>query len=199
MRAGQSAQAADRVTIHPTEPPGLADATPLVEVLQDRIRSSRAAVASRTGVPFRSKRALQAAHRSTAGLVATIAAGDSEVSGAPLTMFGAIGIQATEPRQVVHDAATPVRSSSSPSVTCFPSYNRCGRYLATLVGHEATPDMAIIFTLRPLSQTNSSPRTSTGSGGLGREPRREAASPEPRIKHARGAHHGLDGWFLRPL
>jgi hypothetical protein len=98
VRAGQSAVAADRVTVHPTEPPGLADATPLGDVLQDRFGLLRRQSRVEQRGPFSLGEAGLADRTSehAAGLVGTIAAGDGEVSGAPLTVFGAGGIQATE-------------------------------------------------------------------------------------------------------
>ena len=113
MLAGDPAQAADGAAVHLAEPAGLADAAPLGDVLQDRFdllrRQSR--VEQGRPLPLGEAGLAGAAAEHASLLVGAVAAGHGQVSGPPLAMLGAVGIQAAEAREVVHGAAPPVRSS----------------------------------------------------------------------------------------
>ena len=98
MIPGDSAQAADGTTIYLAEPSSLSDAAPLGDVLQDRFdllpRQSRV----EEGRPFPLREASLAGttteHASL--LPGAVAAGHGQISGPPLAMLGAVGIQAAE-------------------------------------------------------------------------------------------------------
>jgi hypothetical protein len=113
MLAGQPTQAADGTTIHLAEPAGLADAAPLGDMLQDRLGALGREPGVEEGRPLPLGEADLAgtAPEQAARLVGTVVAGHGQVSGPPLAMFGAVGIQAAEARQVVHGSGSPVRSS----------------------------------------------------------------------------------------
>src|SRR4051812_35943223 len=110
MRAGQPAVSRHGPPIHLAEPAGLADAAPLGDMLQDRvgypggeprIEQGRALALGGSGLAG-------AASEQASGLVGPVSVGDGEVSGVPLAVFGAVGIQAAEARQVVHGASPPL-------------------------------------------------------------------------------------------
>jgi hypothetical protein len=111
--AGQAAQAADGAAIHPAEPAGLADATPLGDVLQDRFgllrRQSR--VEQGSALPLGEAALAGAAPEHASLLLRAVAAGHGQISGPPRAVVGAAGIQAAEAREVVHGASPSVRSS----------------------------------------------------------------------------------------
>src|SRR5206468_4002709 len=111
--AGELAQAADGAPVHLAEPAGLADAAPLGDVLQDRLDPLRRQPRVEQGRPLPLGEAgLAGGAAEHAPLLArAVAAGHGQVSGPPLAMLVAAGIQAAEARQVVHRAAPPVRSS----------------------------------------------------------------------------------------
>jgi hypothetical protein len=113
MLAGQPTQAADGTTIHLAEPAGLADAAPLGDLLQDRLGplGREPGVEEGRPLPLGEADLTGTAPEQAALLVGAIAAGHGQVSGPPLAMFGAVGIQAAEPREVVHSSGSPVRSS----------------------------------------------------------------------------------------
>ncbi len=113
VRAGPSAQAADGGAVHLAEPAGLADAAPLGDVLQDRFGLAGWEPGVEQGGPLALGETglAGAAAEHAAGLVGAVATGHRQVSRAPLAVVGAVGIQAAEPREVVH-GAVPNRVSS---------------------------------------------------------------------------------------
>jgi hypothetical protein len=108
--AGGSAQAADGAPIHLAEPAGLADTAPLGDVLQDRFDLLRGQPSVEQGRPLPLGEAGLAGPTAEHSplLARAVSAGHREISGPPLAMFGAVGIQAAEAREVVHGAAPPV-------------------------------------------------------------------------------------------
>jgi hypothetical protein len=113
MLASDPTEAADGAAIDLAEPAGLADAAPLGDMLQDRFDLLWWQSRIEEGRPFalgESGLASMAAEHAS-GLLGTIATGHCQVSSPTLAMFGAVGIQAAEAREVVHGAAPPMRSS----------------------------------------------------------------------------------------
>ena len=110
LRAGQSAQAADRAAIHPAESAGLADAAPLGDVLEDRFAPLGREPGVEQGRPLPLGEAVLAGPAAEhASLPAgAVASGHGQVSGPPLAMLGAVGIQAAEAREVVHGSGSPM-------------------------------------------------------------------------------------------
>jgi hypothetical protein len=105
--SGQSAVATDRVAVHFAEPPGLADATPLGDVLQHRfdlLGREPGAEENRT-LALGEAGLAGAATEHAADLLGTISAGHAQISRPSLAVVGTLGIQAAESREVVHDAA----------------------------------------------------------------------------------------------
>ena len=78
-----------------------------------------------------------AAAEHAAGLLGAVAAGHGQVSGPPLAVVGAVGIQAAEAREVVHGAAPPVRSWGGTPSCALSKDNRASRVCATVLSHEA--------------------------------------------------------------
>src|SRR5438270_10220541 len=113
MFAGEFAQAADGAPVHLAEPAGLADSASLGDVLQDRLDLPRRQPRVEQGRPLPLGEAALAggAAEHAPRLVGAVAARHGQVSGAPLAVLGAAGIQAAEAGEVVHGAAPPVRSS----------------------------------------------------------------------------------------
>src|SRR5262245_19096514 len=93
--AGQPAQAADGVPVHPAEPTGLADAAALGDVLQDRFGLAGRQPGAAQGRPpsFGEAGLAGAAAEHAAGLPGPVAASNGQVSGVPPAMIGAVGIQ----------------------------------------------------------------------------------------------------------
>src|SRR5512135_2875523 len=117
--AGQPAVAAHGVAVPPAEPPGLADAAALGDVLQDGFdRLGGEPGTEKRGAPTLGEAGLAgAAAEHPAGLLRPVAAGHGQVSCPPPAVGGAIGIQAAEPGQVVH-GATPLATSLGPRAAC---------------------------------------------------------------------------------
>jgi hypothetical protein len=111
--AGDPAQAADGAAIHLAEPTALSDAAPLGDVLQDRFGFPRgqSGIEEWCPLPLREASLASPAAEHASLFVRAVSAGHGEISGPPLPMFGAVGIQAAEAREVVHGAAPPMRSS----------------------------------------------------------------------------------------
>src|SRR5690606_18688599 len=111
--AGDPAVTRDRVGGDPAEPPGLPHAAALGDVLQHRLDLLR----SEPGVEQGGALALGEAGLAGAAaehpprLPRPVAVGHGQVSGPPLAVVGAPGIQAAEAREVVHGAGPSVRSS----------------------------------------------------------------------------------------
>jgi len=111
--ASDPAQAADRTTIDLAEPAGLTDAASLGDMLQDRFDFLRRqpGVEQWCSFPLREASLANPAAEHASGLLRAIATGHREISCSAFAVFGALGIQAAEAREVVHGAAPPVRSS----------------------------------------------------------------------------------------
>jgi hypothetical protein len=111
--AGDPAQAADRAAIDLAEAASLSDAAPFGDVLQDRLNLLRRQSRVEQGRALAFGEAILAgpAAEHASGLLRAIATGHREISGSPLAMFRAVGIQTAEAREVVHGAAPPMRSS----------------------------------------------------------------------------------------
>src|SRR3954471_17963728 len=109
---GDSAQAADRASIDLAESSGLADATPLGDVVQDRSERLRRepGVEARRPLPLGESILAGAAPEHPPLLLVTVATGHGQISGPPLAILGAVGIEAAEAREVVHVPAPPLRS-----------------------------------------------------------------------------------------
>lgn len=112
MVTGPPAVAGDGFAVHLAQPPGLADAAPLGDVLQDGADLPGVEVgAEQRGALALGEAGLAApAPGHAAGLAGAVAAGHGQVSGAALAVVGAAGIQAAEEGQVVHGAVTRLRS-----------------------------------------------------------------------------------------
>jgi hypothetical protein len=110
--AGDSAQMADRAAIHLAKSTGLADAASLGDVFQDRFDLLRRQSRVEQGRPFALGEAefADAATEHASLLMRAVATSNGQISGPSLAMLGAVGIEATEAREVIHDAAPPVRS-----------------------------------------------------------------------------------------
>jgi hypothetical protein len=111
--AGDPAVAADSAAIRLAEPSGLSDAAPLGDVLQDRFDFllGEPRVEQRCPLPLGEAGLAGTTAEHASALVWPIAAGHGQISGSPFAMFGAVGIQAAEAREVVHGAAPPARCS----------------------------------------------------------------------------------------
>src|SRR6185437_13608243 len=118
---GEAAVAGDGVGRHPAEPPGLADPAPFGDVLQDRFDLLLRQPGVEQGRPLALGEAglAGAAAEHAAGLIRAVAAGHTQVSGPPLAVVGAAGIQAAEAGQVVHGVGPAVRSSEG-TPSCAP-------------------------------------------------------------------------------
>jgi hypothetical protein len=110
--AGPSAQTADRAAIDLAESTGLADTTPLGDVFQDRFEllSSQSRVEEGRPLALGEANLADAATEHASFFVRAVATGHSQISDPSLAKLGAVGIEATEAREVIHVAAPPVRS-----------------------------------------------------------------------------------------
>jgi hypothetical protein len=113
MISGDPAQSTDGPPIHLAEPSGLADAAPLVDVLQDRfdLLGRQPRVEQGRLFAFGESGFANAATEHASGLRQAIAAGHDQISGPPLAMLGVVRIPTAEAREVVRGAAPPSRSS----------------------------------------------------------------------------------------
>src|SRR5262249_46893864 len=126
------------MTVHPTEASGLADATPLVEVLHDGVdplggepgpEEDRALALGEAGLAG-------AAAEHAPRLVGAVATGHREVSRPAFAVVGARGIQATEPREVVHDVTPQEHPQDGKQVVATGRYTPGTRHTAIELGHE---------------------------------------------------------------
>jgi hypothetical protein len=110
--SGDSAQTADCAAIDTAKSSGLADATPLGDVVQDRLKRLRRkpGVEVRRPLPLGKTGLANAAPEHSPLLLGAVATGHGQISSPPLSMFRAIGIEAAEAREVIHDTAPPLRS-----------------------------------------------------------------------------------------
>jgi hypothetical protein len=108
--ASDSAQAADRATIHLAKSTGLPDAASLGDMFQDRFDLLRRQSRVKEGCPLALGEAKLAdtATEHASLLMRAVAAGYGQISGPSLAMLGAVGIEATEAREVIHDEAPSV-------------------------------------------------------------------------------------------
>jgi len=98
MGPGLAAVAGDGLPVDADEPAGLADAVALGDVMKDRDGLLRRQVRSeewRALALGESGLASPAAEHAS-GLIGPVAMGDGEISGRPLAMLGAVGIEAAE-------------------------------------------------------------------------------------------------------
>jgi hypothetical protein len=139
---GQSAVATDRVAVHPAKPAGLADATPLSNVLQDRFdfldcepgaEENRALTLGKSSLAG-------ATTEHTARLLGTVSAGHCQVFCPSLAVVGALRIQATESREVVHDATPLKHPQGGKRLVTSPSNTPTTSRRAIDLGHEVTSD-----------------------------------------------------------
>jgi len=108
--ARPSAVPGDGLAVHLTEPPGLTDAAPLGDVLQDRADRLGVEVGAEQGRALALGAAVLAgaAAEHAPALVGPVAAGHRQVSGVAFAVVGAVGIEAAEAGKVVHGAARRV-------------------------------------------------------------------------------------------
>jgi hypothetical protein len=117
------------------EPAGLADAAALGDVLQDRLDLLR----REPGIEPGRARALGepglagAAAEHASGLTGPVAAGQGQVSGAPLALVGAVTIPAAEAGEVVPGVGPAVRSSGWTPSCVRPKRETTGMGRATLL------------------------------------------------------------------
>jgi hypothetical protein len=106
---GDPAQAADRAAIDLAKSSGLADAAPLGDVVEDRLKrlGRKPGVEVRRPLPLGKTDLADAAPEHSPLLLGAVATGHGEISGSPLSMLGAVGIEAAEAREVIHDTAPP--------------------------------------------------------------------------------------------
>jgi hypothetical protein len=104
MGPGLAAVAGDGLPVDADEPPGLADAVALGDVMEDRDGLLREQVQAeqRGALAFREAGLASPASEHAASLLGSVAMGDGEISGPPLAVLGAVGIQAVEAGEVVH-------------------------------------------------------------------------------------------------
>jgi hypothetical protein len=108
-----SAQAADGAAIHVAKSAGLADAAPLGDVIQNRFGLLRRQprVEERRPLSLGKAGLANAATEHASLLMSAVAAGHGQISGAPQTVVGAVGIQAAEAGEIIRVVAPSVRSS----------------------------------------------------------------------------------------
>jgi hypothetical protein len=136
--AAQLAVTADGMTAHPAEASGLADAAPFVEVLQDGVdllggepgaEVDRALALGEAGLAG-------AAAEHAPRLVGAVATGHREVSRPAFAVVGARRIQATEPREIVHDVTPQEHPQDGKRVAPTRRYTPGTRHPAIELGHE---------------------------------------------------------------
>jgi len=90
--------------VDPDEPLGLADAAALGDVLQDRrgLLGGQVGMEQRRPLAFGELRAAGATAEEADRVVLAVMAADGEVFPATDALIGALGIQAAEPREVIH-------------------------------------------------------------------------------------------------
>jgi len=98
MAPGLAAVAGNGLAVDADEPPGLADAVALGDVSEDRDRLLRRQVGAeeRGALALGEASLADAAAEQSAGLIGAVAMTHGEISGPPLAVLGAVGIQAAE-------------------------------------------------------------------------------------------------------
>jgi hypothetical protein len=110
MLAGDSAQTADRAAIYVAKSTCLTYATPLGDVIEHRFQLLRRNAGVKVRCPFSLGKTdlANATPEHSPLLMRAVATGHGEISGRSFAMLGAIGIEAAEVREVIHDAAPPL-------------------------------------------------------------------------------------------
>ncbi len=98
MDPGLAAVAGDGLAVDADEPPGLADAVTLGDVMEERDGLLRRQVGAeeRRAFAFGESGLAGPASEHASGLLGAVAMGDGEISGPPLAVLGAVGILAAE-------------------------------------------------------------------------------------------------------
>jgi hypothetical protein len=137
--SGQSAVATDCVAVHFAEPPGLADATTLGDVLQDGFDflGRESGAEENRALAFGESALAGATTEHAAGLLGTVSAGHGQISRPSLAVVGTLAIQATESSEVVHDAAPLKHPQSRKRLVDSSSYTSRACQSAIELGHEA--------------------------------------------------------------
>jgi len=96
--SGDSAQTADCAAINLAKSSGLADTTPLGDVVQDRLKrlGREPGVEVRRPLPLGKSILANAAPEHPPLLMRAVATGHGQISGPPLSIFRAVGIEAAE-------------------------------------------------------------------------------------------------------
>jgi hypothetical protein len=104
VAAGLAGVAGHRVAVDPHQAFGLADAAPLLEVLEDGggLFLGQMRTEQRGALAFGEAIAAGSASEEADRGVLAVASGDGEVIAAPEAVLGTLGIQAAESREVVH-------------------------------------------------------------------------------------------------
>jgi hypothetical protein len=142
---GPSAQAADRATVHFAEPSGLAHATSFGDMLQnslDLLGGEMGAEEDRA-LAFGEADPASATPEHAPGLVRAVTAGDREISRASFAVVGAVRIEATELRKVVHDVASQEHPQEGKRVGVAPRCNATAGQTAIELSHEETLTISI--------------------------------------------------------
>src|SRR4051794_39177938 len=113
MGPGLPAVAGDGLPIDADEPAGLADAVALGDVVEDRGGLLRWEVGAeeRGALALGEASLAGSAAEHAAGFVRAVVVGHGEVSGPPLAVLGAVGIQAAEASEVVHGRGSAAGST----------------------------------------------------------------------------------------
>jgi hypothetical protein len=136
---GSSAQATDRAAVHFAEPSGLAHATSFGDVLQDGfdLLGGEMGAEEDCALAFGEAVSARATAEHAAGLVGTVATGDREISRPSFAVLGALGIEATEPREVVHDVSPQEHPQDAKQVVVTPRCTARAAQTAIELGHDA--------------------------------------------------------------
>jgi len=113
MSTGQSTVASDGASIDLAEPIRLADAATLGDVFEKRLRLRRGEPSVEEGRPpaFGEAGLASPASEHAFELARPVVSGDGQIFGVAFAVLRAGGIQAAEPRQVIHHPGPPMRRS----------------------------------------------------------------------------------------
>jgi hypothetical protein len=136
-----------RPMVHFTEPAGLAHATSLGDVLQDRFNLlvGESGTEKDCTLAFGKARLAGAAPEHASGLVGAVAAGQGEVSQPSFAVVGALGIEAREAREVVHDSAPSMHPRDGNRVVVSPTCTTTAIQDAIDLGHEVPPPRGLLL------------------------------------------------------
>jgi hypothetical protein len=117
--AGLTGVAGHRVAVDADEPLGLADAAAVGDVLQDGdgLLSGQMGAEQRGALAFGEPIATGTTSEEADRVGLAVVAADGEVSPAPQGVIGAVGIQAAEPREVVH-GPPPTTYQATRALSC---------------------------------------------------------------------------------